>query len=166
VYHYNGAVFTGGSTRSGFDLAWVRSVCSEHLCIFNVYGAIYNFLSLHPFLPFQWQNWMAAYLGYTLRMKTLFHDWPVTVNHLMTCIREEEEWWDWWDLPLSAWDVKPYYTYHTYQRWSIILGVSTMDDVMWEKYAPKTPPKVAWVANFKTSKHMSQYLQKYYSDQL
>jgi len=85
---------------------------------------------------------------------------------LMTCIREEEEWWDWWDLPLSAWDVKPYYTYHTYQRWSIILGVSTMDDVMWEKYAPKTPPKVAWVANFKTSKHMSQYLQKYYSDQL
>ena len=26
-----------------------------------------------------WQNWMAAYLGYTLRMKTLFHGWPVMV---------------------------------------------------------------------------------------
>jgi len=26
-----------------------------------------------------WQNWMAAYLGYTLRMKTLFRGWPVMV---------------------------------------------------------------------------------------
>ena len=26
------------------------------------------------------QNWMAAYLGYTLRMKTLFHGWPVKSN--------------------------------------------------------------------------------------
>jgi len=26
------------------------------------------------------QNWMATYLGYTLRMKTLFRGWPVTVH--------------------------------------------------------------------------------------
>ena len=29
--------------------------------------------------PVHWQNWMAAYLGYTLRMRTLFRDWPVMV---------------------------------------------------------------------------------------
>ena len=34
----------------------------------------------------------AAYLGYTLRMKTLFCGWPVMV---MTRIREEEEEWLW-----------------------------------------------------------------------
>jgi len=33
-----------------------------------------------------WQNWMAAYLGYTLWMKTLFHGWPVMVHER---IREE-----------------------------------------------------------------------------
>ena len=27
-----------------------------------------------------WQNWMAAYLGYTLRMKTLFRVWQVMVH--------------------------------------------------------------------------------------
>ena len=31
-----------------------------------------------------WQNWMAAYLGYTLRMKTLFHGWPIMVNDTHT----------------------------------------------------------------------------------
>jgi len=31
--------------------------------------------------PVSWQNWMLAYLGYTLRMKTLFHGWPVMVHH-------------------------------------------------------------------------------------
>ena len=30
--------------------------------------------------PVPWQNWMAAYLGYTLRMKTLFRGWPVMVD--------------------------------------------------------------------------------------
>ena len=30
--------------------------------------------------PVPWQNWMAAYLGYTLRMKTLFHGWPIMVH--------------------------------------------------------------------------------------
>ena len=35
----------------------------------------------HPVLnPVPWQNWMAAYLGYTLRMRTLFRGWPIMVN--------------------------------------------------------------------------------------
>ena len=29
--------------------------------------------------PVPWQNWMAAYPGYTLQMQTLFPGWPVTV---------------------------------------------------------------------------------------
>ena len=31
-----------------------------------------------------WQNWMAAYLGYTLRMRTLFRGWPIMVNDTHT----------------------------------------------------------------------------------
>ena len=34
--------------------------------------------------PVPWQNWMAAYLSYTLRMKTLFRGWPVMVNDMHT----------------------------------------------------------------------------------
>jgi len=34
--------------------------------------------------PVPWQNWMAAYLGYTLRMRTLFHGWPIMVNDTHT----------------------------------------------------------------------------------
>jgi len=34
--------------------------------------------------PVPWQNWMAAYLGYTRRMKTLFHCWPIMVNDTHT----------------------------------------------------------------------------------
>jgi len=30
------------------------------------------------------QNWMAAYLGYTLRMRTLFRGWPIMVNDTHT----------------------------------------------------------------------------------
>jgi len=30
--------------------------------------------------PVPWQNWMAAYLGYTLRMKRLFRGWSVMVH--------------------------------------------------------------------------------------
>jgi len=38
--------------------------------------------------PVPWRNWMASYLGYTLRMKTLFRGWQLW---FMTRIREEEE---------------------------------------------------------------------------
>ena len=34
--------------------------------------------------PVPWQNWMVAYLGYTLRMKMLFHGWPIMVNDTHT----------------------------------------------------------------------------------
>ena len=34
--------------------------------------------------PVPWQNWMAAYLGYTLRMRTLFRGWPVMVDDTHT----------------------------------------------------------------------------------
>jgi len=34
--------------------------------------------------PVPWQNWMAAYLGYTLRMKTLFRGWPVMAHETHT----------------------------------------------------------------------------------
>jgi len=38
------------------------------------------------------QNWMAAYLGYTLRMKMLFRGWPVMVNETHTRRRLYEVW--------------------------------------------------------------------------
>ena len=34
--------------------------------------------------PVTWQNWMAAYLGYTLWMRTLFRGWPIMVNDTHT----------------------------------------------------------------------------------
>ena len=34
--------------------------------------------------PVPWQNCMTAYLGYTLRMKTLFRGWPVMVHDTHT----------------------------------------------------------------------------------
>jgi len=37
-----------------------------------------------------WQNWMAAYLGHTLRMKTLFRDWPIMVHDTHTRRRLED----------------------------------------------------------------------------
>ena len=32
--------------------------------------------------PVPWRNWMATYLGYSLRAKTLFCGWPVTVDDI------------------------------------------------------------------------------------
>ena len=34
--------------------------------------------------PVPWQNWMVAYLGYTLLMRTLFRGWPIMVNDTHT----------------------------------------------------------------------------------
>ena len=34
--------------------------------------------------PVTWQNCIAAYLGYTLRMRTLFRGWPIMVNDTHT----------------------------------------------------------------------------------
>jgi len=38
------------------------------------------------------QNWMAAYLGYTLRMKTLFPGWPFMVHDMHTRKRRRIAW--------------------------------------------------------------------------
>ena len=34
--------------------------------------------------PVPWQNWMAVYLGYTLRIRKLFRGWPIMVNDTHT----------------------------------------------------------------------------------
>jgi len=41
--------------------------------------------------PVPWQNWMAAYLGYTLRIRTLFRGWPIMVNDTHTRRRRRSE---------------------------------------------------------------------------
>ena len=41
--------------------------------------------------PVPWQNWMAAYLGYTLRIKTLFRGWPVMVHDTHTRRRRQKK---------------------------------------------------------------------------
>ena len=46
------------------------------ICVLVVKPRRYTTLSN----PVPWQNWMVAYLSYTLRMKTLFHGWPVMVH--------------------------------------------------------------------------------------
>ena len=38
-----GAVVTGPSTESGFDLAWFSCLPSERLCIFGLHGAIFYY---------------------------------------------------------------------------------------------------------------------------
>ena len=68
--------------------------------------------------PVPWQNWMAAYLGYTLRMKTLFRGRPVMVHdthttrrrrltdtkHVATSLREQSYLFQSVNLPrLSEW---------------------------------------------------------------
>ena len=49
---------------------------------FEVHLMVLLCLTLSNFVP--WQNWMAVYLGYTLRMKTLFCGWPVMVDDTHT----------------------------------------------------------------------------------
>ena len=43
--------------------------------------------------PVPWQNWMAAYLGYTLQMKTLFRGWPVMVHDTHTRRKRSSNKW-------------------------------------------------------------------------
>jgi len=54
--------------------------------------------------PVPWRNWMAAYLGYTLRMRTLFRGWPIMVNDTHTRRRSEcEGEWFWEVEVLFRW---------------------------------------------------------------
>jgi len=41
--------------------------------------------------PVPWQNWMAAYLGYTLQMRTLFPGWPIIVHDTHTRKKRKKE---------------------------------------------------------------------------
>ena len=41
------------------------------------------------------QNWMAAYLGYTVRMKTLFRGWPVVAHEMHTRRSGSANWHRW-----------------------------------------------------------------------
>ena len=54
------------------------SVCCP-LCLLLSFGRCLTLSN-----PVPWQNWMAAYLGYTLRMRTLFRGWPIMVNDTHT----------------------------------------------------------------------------------
>ena len=47
------------------------------------------------------QNWMAAYLGYTLRMKTLFRGWPIMAHEMHTRRRNRQH-------NEKQWTVSPY----------------------------------------------------------
>jgi len=42
--------------------------------------------------PVPWQNWMANYIGYTLRMKMLFRGWPIMVHDTHTRKRRRSRW--------------------------------------------------------------------------
>ena len=59
--------------------------------------------------PVPWQNWMLAYLGYTLRMRTLFRGWPIMVNDTHTRRRR----------------------LCTYVRWDCIWRFGTQMDKFW-----------------------------------
>jgi len=54
--------------------------------------------------PVPWQNWIVAYLGYTLQMKTLFRGWPVMVHDTHTRRRR---------LPYQCqhWNHQPLYSF-------------------------------------------------------
>ena len=60
-----------------------------------------------------WQNWMAAYLGYTLQMKTLFRGWPAMVHdpHTRRRIRRR----------LVGWIITPNFTKITQTIFAVIL---------------------------------------------
>jgi len=68
--------------------------------------------------PVPWQNWMASYLGYTLRMKTLFLGWLIMVNDTHTRRRRiesrirstERRHFQWpWTTPTSSFKGSPFF---------------------------------------------------------
>ena len=61
--------------------------------------------------PVPWQNWMSAYFGYTLRMKTLFRGWPVMAHEMHTRRRRSDKilpsvlWCCWLGVGKDIWPV-------------------------------------------------------------
>jgi len=76
--------------QPGFDLPWQWWSLLNCFCTEQDTAVTYSVLVVRPRQcptlsnPVPWQNWMAAYLGYALRMKTLFRGWPVMVHDTHT----------------------------------------------------------------------------------
>ena len=66
------------------ELVEVMSLIVRSNFWYTVYVPLFLSATFCPTLsnPVRWQNWMAAFLGYTLRMKMLFHGWPVMVHDM------------------------------------------------------------------------------------
>ena len=60
------------------ELVEVMSLIVRSNFWYTVYVPLFLSATFCPTLsnPVRWQNWMAAFLGYTLRMKMLFRGWP------------------------------------------------------------------------------------------
>ena len=87
--------------------------------------------------PVPWQNWMAAYLGYSLRMKTLFRGWPVMLHDTHTRRRRLTHGKN---LARSR---SPRFSHAT--DWSHFRFGSTAGEFL--------PPKGAWTSNFVAMVH-------------
>jgi len=71
--------------QPGFDLPQQQWSLLNRFCTEQGHcGACRRKWQLTLSNPVPWQNWMAAYLRYTLQMKTLFRGWPVMVHDTHT----------------------------------------------------------------------------------
>jgi len=88
-------------SKCALEMSWVKTKVSELWTLTCVLVARpRRCLTLSN--PVPWQNWMAAYLGYTLRMKTLFHGWPVMAYETHTRRRSEL----WHVTVVWAWSIR------------------------------------------------------------
>ena len=78
--------------------------------------------------PVPGQNWMAAYLGYTLRMRTLFRGWPIMVNDTHTRRRRRT-------AVSVLWN-------HRYA--DCILGINPLLSKKASEYGPEQPSPIDW----------------------
>jgi len=86
-------------------LTYLRQLCCTRCCLISYFVSHFVNRNLQTLIcvlvarprrcltlsnPVPWQNWMAAYLGYTLPMRTLFRGWPIMVNDTHTRRRRIE----------------------------------------------------------------------------
>ena len=89
--------------------------------------------------PVPWQNWMAAYLGYTLRMQTLFRGWPIMGHGVHTRRRSVHE-----TAPLLTYNgvhlIAAHYSFIDSERikgWVGLVGWSIVDGLpTYHKWSP------------------------------
>ena len=121
---------------------WFSCLFNECLCVFGLHGDR-RCLTLSN--PVPWQNWMAVYLGYTLRMRTLFRGWPVMVNDTHTRRR-------WWHLYLIIYGYILYFTFQwadpggigPWHGWLTIV-LQFYDTVVWVIWHAKCPRNDLWL---------------------